>query len=154
MTPDPVLHYRVVIMQEMGRRRVGMYEYFDNESSRFICAEVFRLGDDGEWQIDRFEDHRRDQARQRLRLFLSEEMRLDPAGIVYMVFAWLSQQKVPLTFGADECAVLAANMAKTFCEANQLGDPREGFQDDFVPMGTTPLGPIAEQAANEAEAKQ
>jgi hypothetical protein len=62
---------------------------------------------------------------------LEEKMRkptkLSPSESVYGVLEWLLSRNTETKFGVTENAAPAVELAKSFCESNDLGEPRPDF---------------------------
>lgn len=51
---------------------------------------------------------------------------------VYGLLSWLTVRNEVVIFSAKHDAAIAANLAKEFCEANNLPDPRDGWQNNLT----------------------
>lgn len=62
---------------------------------------------------------------------ISEPAPLIPSEALYGFAAWLTALKEPVTMGASHPAGIVAQLVDEFCKANQLMDPRPGFEKRF-----------------------
>jgi hypothetical protein len=58
--------------------------------------------------------------------------KLDPAGAVYGLLAWLTTCEEQTVLSSSDDAAPAARIAKDFCEANGLGEPDSTYPDALV----------------------
>jgi hypothetical protein len=60
------------------------------------------------------------------------KIELSGSEAVFGFLGWLTTRKVPVTFSAKHDASEAANLAKEFCDANRLEEPKEGWEKELA----------------------
>jgi len=102
----------------------------EEESDRFDMAKDMPLEDADALYYLRWDEHerlsRRDQTDSTDAKTVSE---LSGREAVFGFIGWLTTRKEPVSFGADNCCAHAAELAGEFCEANELSDCRDHWED-------------------------
>lgn len=122
---------RVVVCQEIGPRRIGLYRWVTADGAH-VRSQVSSIDDKGGWHVETYDTEY--VAFARLQDMLTEHSKIIPADAVYMVFAWLSGRHNPVSFGGDNDISEAAQMATRFCTEQGLGSVSRDYPNNMVSM--------------------
>ena len=61
-----------------------------------------------------------------------DEKKLQPSEVIFGFLGWVTSRRQPITLSAHHNASIAAKLASTFCDANQLDPPRPHWNKYLV----------------------